>query len=255
MASDTYATETASANMIKSAQQILAMVADVKQALLLNDYDTLNKGMRNRMETINVESDSINTKLKAIKQEIDAGIEEIRSKLLTADWIGFYFYRTVMPSRAVAHALRSNRRKSPRFLDANTSRIKKMYKAGGSCLTWLYALENKATTSVDFSIAAGFRISPRDAGVGTAIVKSSSVSWLWICVGTSFRAFSTSVVGSAEAGLTGLGWCMSGWWERILLYTSFVSASNKLNSTISCPSLTWSNGRKTWMTYNSINCW
>jgi hypothetical protein len=85
MASDTYATETASANMIKSAQQILAMVADVKQALLLNDYDTLNKGMRNRMETINVESDSINTKLKAIKQEIDAGIEEIRSKLLTAD--------------------------------------------------------------------------------------------------------------------------------------------------------------------------
>jgi hypothetical protein len=85
MASDTYATETASANMIKSAQQILAMVADVKQALLLNDYDTLNKGMRNRMETINVESDSINTRLKAIKQEIDAGIEEIRSKLLTAD--------------------------------------------------------------------------------------------------------------------------------------------------------------------------
>jgi len=60
------------------------MVADVKQALLLNDYDTLNTGVRNRMDTLALESQDIKAKLKVLKEEIDTGIDEIRTKLLTS---------------------------------------------------------------------------------------------------------------------------------------------------------------------------
>ncbi|KAJ3219278.1 hypothetical protein HDU67_001897 [Dinochytrium kinnereticum] len=79
--------EGATANLIHSSESLLSLTAELKQALLLNDFKTLNFGMKHRLATLKRQDEANKSALLKVKDEITEIREEMEHILFSSRYI------------------------------------------------------------------------------------------------------------------------------------------------------------------------
>ncbi|KAJ3107225.1 hypothetical protein HDU97_004645 [Phlyctochytrium planicorne] len=77
----------ATANLVHSAQSLLSLTSEIRQALLLNDFKALNFGMKHRMTTLHHQNAASKSTLLEVQKEVVELREEMAQILATSKYV------------------------------------------------------------------------------------------------------------------------------------------------------------------------